>query len=275
MNGIIQCLSHTLPLTDHLLKNYIPGQNVIYSSFINLLDKLWTDNTVINASGFHKHFSSNQEDSHEFLIKIIDTLETATQYNVKYKINGPEITERDTLDVKYYKEFIKHALNKSSFILHNFYGSLIRTTNDDEILFEFFNCLSLPIQHDTLSGCIDSYLGDNTFWTLPNILILHLSRYTNDGNKIKSLVTFPYNLNMTNKVSKKKCDKNNYMYSLYAVNYHIGTSTDGHYLSACKDINGEWYTFDDENVRKTSQDKIINEHAYILFYQRQFIREAK
>ncbi|XP_013102417.2 ubiquitin carboxyl-terminal hydrolase 31 isoform X1 [Stomoxys calcitrans] len=63
-------------------------------------------------------------------------------------------------------------------------------------------------------------------------------------------------------------------YDLYAVCYHQGDTLEtGHYTAACKNpYDRQWYKFDDQRVTKVSNDampdEIINNEAYMLFYQR-------
>uniref|UniRef100_A0A182QQM7 ubiquitinyl hydrolase 1 n=1 Tax=Anopheles farauti TaxID=69004 RepID=A0A182QQM7_9DIPT len=63
-------------------------------------------------------------------------------------------------------------------------------------------------------------------------------------------------------------------YDLYAVCYHQGDTLEtGHYTAACKNpYDGQWYRFDDQRVSHVPNDRvdeeIINNEAYLLFYQR-------
>lgn len=63
-------------------------------------------------------------------------------------------------------------------------------------------------------------------------------------------------------------------YDLYAVCYHQGDTLEtGHYTAACKNpYDHQWYKFDDQKVTpvlsENIQEDIVNNEAYILFYQR-------
>lgn len=42
----------------------------------------------------------------------------------------------------------------------------------------------------------------------------------------------------------------------------------GHYTAYGKNaINGKWYDFDDSSVSQVSEDKVVSDAAYNLFYQ--------
>lgn len=66
-------------------------------------------------------------------------------------------------------------------------------------------------------------------------------------------------------------------YDLYAVCYHQGDTLEtGHYTAACKNpYDHQWYKFDDQRVthvlNANIQEEIVNNEAYILFYQRRKI----
>ena len=107
---------------------------------------------------------------------------------------------------------------------------------------------------------------------LPRIMIICLSRFLKKGKfydyaKNNSFVDFPIeNLNMEKFVCGP--DKNYSKYDLFAVSQHFGGMGGGHYTAVCKNIDGEWYEYDDACCRKTSKEDICTNAAYVLFYRR-------
>ena len=107
---------------------------------------------------------------------------------------------------------------------------------------------------------------------LPRILCICLTRFLKSGRyfgytKNDELVEFPLeNLNM----SKYMCgpDKNYSKYDLFAVSQHYGGMGGGHYTAVCKNIDGKWYEYDDSDCSPVSQNQIITNAAYVLFYRR-------
>lgn len=117
-------------------------------------------------------------------------------------------------------------------------------------------------------------------WTVPDHLIIHLKRFNklNNGTyrKDTSFIDFPIkDLNITKYISDAKNDQNNYIYDLYAVNYHIGDMEGGHYTASTRNMDNHWYHFNDSNVSKHSdanlQQQLVTADAYILFYIRKKI----
>ncbi|KFR10942.1 Ubiquitin carboxyl-terminal hydrolase 31, partial [Opisthocomus hoazin] len=139
-----------------------------------------------------------------------------------------------------------------------------------------------------------------SLWTLPDVLIIHLKRFRQEGDrrmKLQNMVKFPLSgLDMTPHVVKRSQsswslpshwspwrrpyglgrDPEDYIYDLYAVCNHHGTMQGGHYtgkypaiVSYCKNsVDGQWYCFDDSDVQQLSENEVCKQTAYILFYQR-------
>nr|XP_046266543.1 ubiquitin carboxyl-terminal hydrolase 43a [Scatophagus argus] len=140
-----------------------------------------------------------------------------------------------------------------------------------------------------------------SLWTLPDILILHLKRFRQVGerrNKLSTLVRFPMTgLDMAPHVVKRSQSMRNlnsgawppswkqhsgqhhqpadmilphdYLYDLYAVCNHHGGMHGGHYTAYCMNsVDGQWYSYDDSSVDLVPEEEVCTRGAYILFYQR-------
>jgi ubiquitin carboxyl-terminal hydrolase 31 len=79
--------------------------------------------------------------------------------------------------------------------------------------------------------------------------------------------------NNTDRNSQQQTYMDN-LYDLYAVCYHQGDTLEtGHYTAACLNpYDQQWYKFDDHKVshvvNEVVPEQIVNNEAYILFYQR-------
>ncbi|KAM4603965.1 ubiquitin carboxyl-terminal hydrolase 43a [Polymixia lowei] len=140
-----------------------------------------------------------------------------------------------------------------------------------------------------------------SLWTLPDILILHLKRFRQVGerrNKLSTLVRFPLaGLDMAPHVVKRSQSTRSlnlgpwppawkqpsgqqhhppdmtlpldYLYDLYAVCNHHGGMHGGHYTAYCRNsVDGLWYSYDDSSVDLVPEEEVCTRGAYILFYQR-------
>jgi ubiquitin carboxyl-terminal hydrolase 8 len=322
MNSIIQCLSNTLKLTDYFLSvdckddivKTASAEHFVLNSYMNTLKAIWSDNDLIKPKSFieniakihRKYYSINHQDSHEFLLLLLDILHKTIKYSVDIKINESKSNNkliRESVDAwNHYFE------NDYSFIIELFYGS--RIDIKECINCDFKNNVFDPFNEISLNMCIgdsdkiEDILEMNfkqelnndwicekcnkkgcnkktELWSLPNHLIVHLKRYDANDKKIDKLVNFPLkNLNMTPYLCKSKEVTDNYIYDCYAINYHIGDTSSGHYYSACKNLNEKWYCMDDGNVsmydssEKILNSQLVNKDAYILFYVRKFLKKT-
>ncbi|XP_039703278.1 ubiquitin carboxyl-terminal hydrolase 43 isoform X1 [Pteropus medius] len=133
-----------------------------------------------------------------------------------------------------------------------------------------------------------------SLWTLPDILIIHLKRFCQVGerrNKLSTLVKFPLcGLNMAPHVAQRSAGPKlepgswtswkqpaclptsyplDFQYDLYAVCNHHGSLQGGHYTAYCRNsLDGQWYSYDDSTVESLLEDEVITRGAYILFYQK-------
>uniref|UniRef100_A0A8C8DVP1 ubiquitinyl hydrolase 1 n=1 Tax=Oryzias sinensis TaxID=183150 RepID=A0A8C8DVP1_9TELE len=131
-----------------------------------------------------------------------------------------------------------------------------------------------------------------SLWTLPDILILHLKRFRQVGerrNKLTTFVHFPLAaLDMTphmvhrnngpqepllqpgwNQSRRPDLTPPDFLYDLYAVCNHHGGMHGGHYTAFCRNsVDGQWYSYDDSSAEPVPEAEVCTRGAYILFYQK-------
>jgi len=115
----------------------------------------------------------------------------------------------------------------------------------------------------------------NLIWDSPKVFIILIKRfeYTEYGaEKLNHLVNFPiYDLDITKYLHPNHVSKYT-KYNLFAINNHDSMNSNGinfgHYYSYCKNSsNGKWYNFDDDDVDEISENEIVTNKAYMLFYE--------
>ncbi|WOG98248.1 hypothetical protein DCAR_0417589 [Daucus carota subsp. sativus] len=108
-------------------------------------------------------------------------------------------------------------------------------------------------------------------WRLPEILVIHLKRFSYNRfskSKLGTFVDFPvedldlthYIVHRTSEVSER--------YSLYAIVNHYGSLSGGHYTAFVQHGQNQWYEFDDSHVSPVAEEQIKTSAAYVLFYRR-------
>ncbi|OUM68860.1 hypothetical protein PIROE2DRAFT_31589, partial [Piromyces sp. E2] len=181
--------------------------------------------------------------------------------------------------------------------------NICQTCNTKRLNFEPFVYLTLPIPENQeievpiqvlLNECIDEFIKEEILtdenkwfcpeckedreaykkmdiWKAPEILIVHLKRFIQDrryysSRKNNVLVKFPIEgLDLTNIIIGPKSEEK-YIYNLYAISNHSGSTGGGHYTAYVKN-NGRWYDCNDSFVSETSESSIVTSSAYLLFYE--------
>ncbi|KZV30566.1 Ubiquitin carboxyl-terminal hydrolase [Dorcoceras hygrometricum] len=108
-------------------------------------------------------------------------------------------------------------------------------------------------------------------WRLPEILVIHLKRFSYSRymkHKLETFVDFPiHDLDMSAYIDQKGRQSSN-RYVLYAISNHYGSMGGGHYTAFVHHGGDRWYDFDDSHVSPISEGKIKTSAAYVLFYRR-------
>lgn len=316
LNSIIQCLSNTLKLTDYILSDeYKQDLNdnkykPFFLAYCTLIKNIWKNNQILKPHSFieklaefhPKYFSIQQQDSHECLLYLFELLHKSLSYEIDVDIKGIVYTKDDLLMKNSLEMWKKNFENNYSPIIKFFYGIIsnnIKCKHCDfsEYIFEPFNVLSIDCVSSQIEKCLETNFKHNEFieswkctkcklkgcykstflWNLPNHLIIHLKRFKNKNEKNDLFVKFPLeNFNLTNFIDSNKNDQNNFIYDCYSICYHNGDLNGGHYYSSCKNLNNNWYIFNDSHVTLCNnysiENQIINHNSYIIFYQRKFIK---
>ncbi|XP_006661646.1 ubiquitin carboxyl-terminal hydrolase 9-like isoform X2 [Oryza brachyantha] len=110
-------------------------------------------------------------------------------------------------------------------------------------------------------------------WRLPEILVVHLKRFSYSRfmkNKLDTFVNFPiHDLDMSRYANHSSRSDQPPIYELYAVINHYGGMGGGHYSAYAKLVEEDsWYHFDDSHVSSVGEEEIRTSSAYLLFYRR-------
>jgi len=288
-----KCESALLIEWDNLRK-ILWNENCIVSpgKFLKTIQK------VAHIKGIELFTGYSQNDVSEFMLFLIDCFHTSLSRGVKMTITGNPENKTDEIAIKCF-EMVKNMYSKDySEIWNLFYAvnvSEISRVDNGKVLSikpEPYFMIDLPIppnnKSPTLTDCFDHYVegeiienfkdddtGENLdirkrilFWSLPNILTIDLKRFNNKSQKNKINISFPLdNLDLSKYVIGYK--KNDYIYELYGVCNHSGSTMGGHYTSYVKNANGKWYHYNDTNVSEIGiNESIVTPKAYMLFYRK-------
>ena len=292
LNSVLQCLAYTAPLYNVLVEENHSGQSCRIQNQTCMLCEIQKTlkrifdhpQNAISPNGivgrireigkcFHP---GRQEDAHEFLIHLFDSMQKACLHN-KPKLDN---------------------YTQSTSLLHQIFGGFCRSQvicsrcHNRSNTYDPFLTLSIDVQHcnsikDSLArytkkeflGNANMYKCEKckqkvdatrrvTFQRLPKILVLHLKRFNYNGlnMKLSKHLNFPDKLELNSFLSESVC-KSGAQYSLYAVLVHSGFSShSGHYYCFVKSPSGVWYKCNDSHVSKCSLNLALQSEAYMLFY---------
>jgi ubiquitin carboxyl-terminal hydrolase 8 len=242
----------------------------------------------------------SQNDMIEFLIFMLNCFHESISREVNMLITGTVTSSTDKIGKQCY-EMIRNVYTKDySEFFEMFFGIHVSKITDCDNKYisstpEPFLTLDLSIpvvthRECTILDCINEYTkkevldninkyqtdsGDKIiankqilFWSLPNILIISLKRFSNSISKNNTLVKYPLSsLNMSAYVIGYHPES--YIYELYGIVNHIGDLSGGHYTANIKTPDNNWYCFNDRQVRPIKDtDELITPHAYCFFYRK-------
>lgn len=292
LNSIIQCLN----ANRDLFLIYKNNTNLKCTNFVkewySLCSNLWFENSLITPISFVNELSrllsiekeylniGNQEDAHEILQFILEKLHEGLSKKVNIEIQGKIKTELDKKMYDSFKSWKLYFESNFSPILDLYYGqyiSIVKNNKDEKsYTYDPFSVITLEICNgNNIYECLDNFTKtesiDNDikkkmmFWKLPKHLIINFKRYNHYLQKNSKLINYPDVLDLTEYTLGP--DKKKSKYDLYAIAHHTGNYSGGHYYSIIKNLDNNWYNFNDETV-STYNDNLVNSSAYCLFYKK-------
>ncbi|CAF0786761.1 unnamed protein product [Adineta steineri] len=316
MNSIIQSLSFNYLLTNYFIsgdfnkdvntKNKFGSGGVVVKEWFKLLYLLCCQQySCLIPQPFkytvgslqRAYLGTQQQDAHEFLVFLLDTLHEDLNQTTRPRIE--ELKPENYKTDRQLAEATKHAfhLHNKSIIIDLFYGLFKSTTiclscTYNSIRFEAFVIISVPIpplRQCSLDDCLDLFRefehlrGEDRYecshckrlsekkrrldiWELPKIFIVHFKRFRlQQAHYIKNetLIRYPTsNIDFSRWSQTPSPSK----YSLVSVVNHFGSMNSGHYTSYCND-GKQWYYCDDQSIRSADTRELEhNVNAYLLFY---------
>jgi len=237
-----------------------------------------------------------QSDAPEFLGFLMALFHDAISRRVDMEVTGTPRSERDRMARRCYSHLKQEFKSQWSEFVQLFSGVSVMTLRcaesgklySDKV--ECFSVLSLPL----CVGCSsvgqliaaytapESMTGTNAwyddksdvhrdaqkrtmFWSLPDVLVIQLARWTVTNAKSRVVIDFPLDrLDLSQYVVGYR--QTEYVYRLDGVCYHHGGVGGGHYTAAARNLRGQWRHFDDRVVKAMRCDEICSHDAYLLFY---------
>ncbi|KAM4620901.1 ubiquitin carboxyl-terminal hydrolase 2-like isoform 3-T3 [Polymixia lowei] len=240
-----------------------------------------------------KFVGYNQQDAQEFLRFLLDGLHNeVNRVAVRPKVSVEDFDHLSDGE-KGQRMWNKYLEREDSKVVDLFVGQLKSSLTCSECgfcstVFDPFWDLSLPIAQKnsgevTLTDCMRLFAKDDvldgeekptcqrckarrkctkkfTVQKFPQILVLHLKRFSEShvrASKLSTFVNFPL----------KELDLREFA-SESSMSNHSGNTLGGHYTAYCRNPTlGEWYSYNDSRVSPMSSSQIRSSDAYVLFYE--------
>ncbi|KAK1324659.1 Ubiquitin carboxyl-terminal hydrolase 20 [Acorus calamus] len=286
MNSVLQCFTHTVPFVERLssiLSDHQMSSGTVDFCSICALHKLVKKSiacsgSIVSPNEFSRNLTAlrptfksfNQEDAHEFLLGLLENLKS------RGSLNGAS----ENLVAPIFEGRLNHQVLCSGCGYLTATPELLRGLSlaidkSDSLLdaLKFFMIVE-RLEGLTCDKCKMTVSKEKwyTFDQAPLVVSFHLKRFSiesNDIQKIDKFVEFPLELNLQPFHGGTQENKEEMLYNLYAVVVHIGSCGSGHYISYVRPSPGSWYQLNDSEVSQVSEEEVLKQNAYILFYIRQ------
>jgi len=240
----------------------------------------------------------DQQDSHEFCSKLLEWLHEDTN-KVSRPSKEPEQNFKSSADTSAAATHWRNYLERNQSIIVQLFCGQTRSICSclscpwESVTYRDFNNLTLPLPESsgrvTLRDCFECYLREEILndatcdsckkkgirkkteiVKLPPLLIIHLSRFYQDGistRKKQNFVNFELsNVNLGH-YAKQGFDNRWNGFNLYAVSNHFGSLEGGHYTAyANSNVLKKWHKYDDQDVSPLDSADVVTPAAYLLFY---------
>lgn len=293
-NAVLQCLACTPPLTVYLLQRFHSKackwkEWCFTCEFESLMWKAKAGDSPLSPATMLTHIykirshfgNGKEEDAHEFLRYVIDTMQSASLREVGVRASGSSEEETTLMGLTfggYLRSKIKcmkcgakseqcERMMDLTIEIEGNVGTL------DEALRKFTSTEILDGENKyQCSRCRSYERAKKKFRVLeaPNILIIALKRFQpGPFGKLNKWIQFPEILDLAPYMSGTS-DKSP-IYKLYGVIIHLDSMNatySGHYLCFVKNAENKWFEIDDSRVKPVDLESVLANRAYMLLYAR-------
>ncbi|KAL5705880.1 ubiquitinyl hydrolase 1 [Ranunculus cassubicifolius] len=293
-NAVLQCLTFTRPLAAYLLQRIhskaCPKKVWCFMcEFEGLILKM-DGKSLLSPVSILSQLKNNgshlgdgrQEDAHEFLRYVIDTMQSVCSVDTGGIGVGPPAEETSLIGlifggylqsrIRCMKCHVKSEKHERMMDLTVEIQGGIGTLEDALKQFTATEILDKENMYNCLRcRSYEKARKKLTIFEAPNVLTIALKRFQSGQNgKINKPVKFPLVLDLCPYMSRTTTDRSP-VYSLYAVVVHLDTNnatSSGHYVCYVKTIQGKWFNIDDSTVKPVDSETVLSQKAYMLLYAR-------
>ncbi|KAF3591062.1 hypothetical protein DY000_02027252 [Brassica cretica] len=294
-NVVFQCLMFTAPLTTYFLqqlhsRSCANKEQCFTCGFEKLVLKAKEGKSSLSPSGLLSQLQSigihlgngKQEDAHEFLRFVVDTMQSVCIKASGYDMPKTKKLEDTTLIGLTFSGYLRSKIKcmkcqEKSERHEKMMDLTVEIDGDistlEEALRRFTRTEILDGENKYKCGRCKSYERAKKKLKItepPNVLTIALKRFQSGKfGKLNKLIRFPETLDLTPYVSGGS--EKSHDYKLYGVVVHLDTMNaafSGHYVCYVRNSQNKWYKADDSTVVTSDVERVLTKGAYMLFYAR-------
>ncbi|XP_015189525.1 PREDICTED: ubiquitin carboxyl-terminal hydrolase 36-like [Polistes dominula] len=219
-----------------------------------------------------------QEDAHEFLRYLLEGMERA--YLTRRKAGKLDNYSKETTPINqifggYIRTEVKCLqCGHVSTTFQHFQDLLVdirKASTLDEALNSYFSREQLDNNDYKCEACKRRVPATKQFSLerAPKVLCVQLKRFSVLGGKISRHIDFSQTIDMGPYLWREPNEPLQQLtYKLMSLVTHVGESINsGHYTAVAQTSTGNYYSFDDSNVRPISLSNVLNTDAYIMIFE--------
>ncbi|PHU20470.1 Ubiquitin carboxyl-terminal hydrolase 16 [Capsicum chinense] len=293
-NAVLQCLAFTPPLTSYFLqglhsKTCQKKGWCFTCEFESLVLKAKDGNSPLSPSSIISHLESigsnlgngREEDAHEFLRYVIDTMQSICLKEAGVTAPG-SFEEETSLVGLTFGGYLRSKIEcmrcgGKSERQERMMDLTVEIDGDigtlEEALKQFTHTETLDGENKYRCGRCKSYEKAKKKLKVleaPNVLTIALKRFQSGKfGKLNKTIKFPEILNLAPYMSGTS-DKSP-VYQLYGVVVHLdimNAAFSGHYVCYVRNFQNKWYKVDDSSVKPVELERVLSKGAYMLLYSR-------
>ncbi|CAN4122377.1 unnamed protein product [Withania somnifera] len=293
-NAVLQCLAFTPPLTSYFLqglhtKTCEKKGWCFTCKFESLVLKAKDGYSPLSPSSIISHLESigsnlgngREEDAHEFLRYVIDTMQSICLKEAGVTAPG-SFEEETSLVGLMFGGYLRSKIEcmrcgGKSERQERMMDLTVEIDGDigtlEEALKQYTHTETLDGENKYQCGRCKSYEKAKKKLKVveaPNVLTIALKRFQSGKfGKLNKTIKFPEILNLALYMSGTS-DKSP-VYQLYGVVVHLdvmNAAFSGHYVCYVRNLQNKWYKVDDSSVKPVELESVLSKGAYMLFYSR-------
>lgn len=265
MNSSLQLLLHCDDLSDFMID--IDTNQPISDTYQDLVIAYTTNkNKTIAprdlknklAKKYRAYRTYDQQDAHEFIVRLLDAMEEELKHDKRYNNNISDLFDcKITKNIKSLQSKERSKKTEHLRMLCLPIPDLTDVDLDDCVRQMFKDEILNDPLWEAPSGKRVKAIKRTVIERYPKYLIFELKRYNNMGRKIKRPVD----------ISRTWSATTGEIFRLKAFILQSGDTGGGHY-TACVYIKDTWYYCSDSHISKVSLQNAMNSarHAYLILY---------